>query len=390
MRLSIISSSFVAAVVGFGGTVALPLAAAGAVGASPTETSSYIAALCIGVAVSSTILSVRYKMPLLTAWSTPGSAVIASFGGGIGMSSAVGAFMTSAILITACAAIRPLASLVSRIPMSVAAAMLAGVLVRFPIALVTNAGVTPALVLPLLALFFLLRLWSPSGAVLGVLLAGAAAIFALGLTDGSAFQFVTPHLVFVPPTFDLPVVLGLGIPLFIVTMAAQNLPGFAVLRAGGYWPPTSPALAVTGLTSLVMAFFCASGINLAAITAAICTGPDTHPDPAKRYLCGPWYGLWYVILTALGATLVAVFAVLPPSFIATVAGLALLSPLTGALASSLQEEKDRLAAVATFITTASGIAFFGLGAPFWGLAAGLGVLGLDHLKARFATMQPHG
>lgn len=390
MRLSIVSSSFVAAVVGFGGTIALPLAAAGAVGASPAETSSYIAALCIGVAVSSAILSLRYRMPLITAWSTPGSAVIASFGGGIGMSSAVGAFITCAVLTSACAAIRPLASLVSRIPTSVAAAMLAGVLVRFPIAAVTDAGASPALVLPLLGLFFLVRLWSPSGAVVSVLLAGVAAIFTLGLTDISAFRFVAPQFVLIGPTFEPSAMLGLGLPLFIVTMAAQNLPGFAVLRAAGYTPPTGPALGVTGVTSILTAFLGGSGINLAAITAAICTGPDTHPDPAKRYLCGPFYSLWYLILTALGASLVAVFAALPPAFIATVAGLALLAPLTGALTSALHEDKDRLAAVATFVTTASGIAFLGLGAPFWGLAAGLSVLGLERSKTRFATMRPHG
>jgi len=380
MRLSVVVSTLVAAVVGFGGTLALILAAAAAVGASASETSSWVFVTCLGVALSSTILSLRYKMPIITAWSTPGAALIAAFAGGIGMPAVVGAFLVAAGLVTACAAIRPLGALVARIPMSVAAAMLAGVLVRFVIAVAENAAGAPALVLPLLGVFFLARIWSASAAVLCVLVAGAVAVFALGLNAPIATHVVAPELVLIPPTFDATVLLGLGVPLFLVTMAAQNLPGLAVLRASGYQPPTAPALAVTGLTSLAAAPFGCPGINLAAITAAICTGPDAHPDPAQRYLCGPVYGVWYVLLAVMGASLAGVFAALPAAFIATVAGLALLAPLTGALSTALAEERGRLAAVATFATTASGISVFGVGAPVWGLAAGLIILGLDSLR----------
>ncbi|MBA4791057.1 MAG: benzoate/H(+) symporter BenE family transporter [Rhizobiales bacterium] len=390
MRLSVFVSSLVASLVGFGGTLALIIAATVAVGASPAESASAVAALCAGVAATSLFLSLRYRMPIVTAWSTPGTAVIATFGGGIGMSKAAGAFMLAGALVLACAAIAPLSRLVSRIPMSVASAMLAGVLVRFVMALADNAVDAPVMVLPMLVLFFLLRLWSPTLAVLGVLVAGGVAVLASGNVAVDSIRLAAPHLVVVMPQFEVPVLLGLGIPLFLVTMAAQNLPGLAVLRTFGYDPPATPCLAATGGASVLLAPLGATGINLAAITAAITANPDAHPDPKRRYLAGVAYGTWYVLLAASGASLVAIFAALPPAFIATVAGLALLSPLTGALAGALQEERDRLAAVATFATTASGVAVAGMGAPFWGLMAGLAVLALDRLRERFATMKPHG
>ncbi|WP_127088565.1 benzoate/H(+) symporter BenE family transporter [Aquabacter cavernae] len=390
MRLSVLVSSLVASLVGFGGTLALIIAATVAVGASPAESASAVAALCAGVAATSLFLSLRYRMPIVTAWSTPGAAVIATFGGGIGMPKAAGAFMLAGALVLACAAIGPLSRLVSRIPMSVASAMLAGVLVRFVMALADNAVAVPAMVLPMLVLFFVLRLWSPTLAVFGVLVAGGAAVLASGAVALGDIRLAAPHLVPVVPQFEVPVLLGLGIPLFLVTMAAQNLPGLAVLRTFGYNPSATPSLAATGAASVLLAPFGATGINLAAITAAITANPDAHPDPARRYLAGVAYGGWYILLAISGASLVAIFAALPPAFIATVAGLALLSPLTGALAGALQDERDRLAAVATFATTASGVAVAGMGAPFWGLMAGLAVLGFDRLRERFATMKPHG
>ncbi|OYX90172.1 MAG: benzoate transporter [Azorhizobium sp. 32-67-21] len=390
MRASVLVSSLVASLVGFGGTLALVLAAARAVGASEPEASSTVAALCLGVAATSLLLSLRYRIPIVTAWSTPGAAVIATFGGGIGMPKAVGAFLLAGLLVLACAAIRPLARLVSRIPMCVASAMLAGVLVRFVMGLAENAVAAPLIVLPMLALFFLVRLYSPTAAVLAVLVAGAGAIFATGAAGLDALVFQPPHLAFMVPQADVSVLLGLGVPLFLVTMAAQNLPGLAVLRAMGYQPPTSPLLAATGAATVLLAPFGSTGINLAAITAAITANPDAHPDPARRYLAGVSYGVWYILLAVLGASLVGVFAALPPAFIATVAGLALIAPLTGALAGALQEEQDRLAAVVTFATTASGVAVLGMGAPFWGLLAGLVVFALERLRVRFATKRPHG
>lgn len=380
MRASIVVSAFVAALVGFAGTLALVLAAAAAVGASPAQASSWVCALCLAVAGTSAWLSVRHRMPIITAWSTPGSALIAGFGSGVGMEAATGAFVVAALLVIACAAIRPLGNLVARIPVSVAAAMLAGVLARFVMVLPEHAIAHPALVLPVIGVFFVMRRFSPNWAVPVALVVGivdAAALGALGTMPVPELS----ALVWTTPRFDPPVLLGLAVPLFLVTMASQNLPGFAVLRASGYVPPVPSILGATGIASLVTAPFGAHASNLAAITAALCTGPDTHPDPARRWIAGPVYAGFYVLLAAAGASLVGVFAALPPAVVATFAGLALLSPLTGALTAALAEERDRIAAVATFATTASGISALGLGAPVFGLAAGLLILAIDRRRA---------
>jgi len=270
---------------------------------------------------------------------------------------------------------------VGRIPVAVAAAMLAGVLARFVMALAEHAAAAPALVLPVIAVFFIVRRLSPNWAVPAALVAGGGGALLLGQV-GPLPALELSALVWTTPRFDLPVVVGLGLPLFLVTMASQNLPGFAVLRAGGYMPPVRPILAVTGLASIASAPFGAHATNLAAIAAALCTGPDTHPDPRQRWMAGPVYAAVYALLAAAGASLVGVFAALPAALIAAIAGLALLSPLTGALTAALGEERHRVAAVATFATTASGVTALGLGAPVWGLAAGLVIIGLDRRERR--------
>ncbi|ABS66688.1 benzoate/H(+) symporter BenE family transporter [Xanthobacter versatilis] len=379
MRVSVIVSAFVAALVGFGGTLAIVLAAAAAVGASPAEASSWVAAICLAIAATSAFLSIRYRMPIIAAWSTPGAALIAGFGSGIGMASATGAFLVAGLLVVLCAAIKPLGTLVGRIPVAVAAAMLAGVLVRFVMALAEHAAASPALVLPVIAVFFIVRVLSPNWAVPAALVVGGAGAVLLGRV-GPMPEFELSALVWTTPRFEPPVLVGLGLPLFLVTMASQNLPGFAVLRACGYVPPVRPILAVTGLASMASAPFGAHATNLAAIAAALCTGPETHPDPRRRWLAGPVYAGFYLLLAAAGASLVGVFAALPPALIATIAGLALLSALTGALTAALNEDRHRVAAVATFATTASGVTALGLGAPVWGLAAGLLIVGLDRLR----------
>ena len=189
-------------------------------------------------------------------------------------------------------------------------------------------------------------------------------------------------LTFIAPTFDPSVLIGLGLPLFLVTMASQNLPGLAVLKASGYEPPAGPILAATGLASVVTGIFGAHTSNLAAISAAICTGPDTHPDPKKRWMVGPFYALSYLVFAAFSAALIGLIAALPPELIKTVAGLALMGAFLGALGSALAEEVKRFPAIVTFAVTASGLTLFGIGSAFWGLAAGLVTLALDLLAIR--------
>jgi benzoate membrane transport protein len=244
---------------------------------------------------------------------------------------------------------------------------------------VRTITVDPVLILPLVVAFFVIRLVNPALSVLAVLIGGGIAAFLLGRV-GSLPAPELSTLALIEPTFSLSATIGLAIPLYLVTMASQNLSGLAVLKAAGYRPNPGPIIAVTGLFSLLSAPFGALTTNLAAISAAICTGPDAHPDPAERWKTGPFYALAYLIFAAFGASLVAVFAVLPQSLIVLVAGLALMAPLANALSIALRDEPERMAAAATFAVTASGIVLFGIGAAFWGLLAGLAVLGIDSFK----------
>jgi benzoate membrane transport protein len=371
----------VAALVGFGSTIAIIIAAAQAVGADAAQTSSWVAALCLAMAATSGFLSVRYRMPVVTAWSTPGAALIAA-SSGISIHAAVGSFLLAGSLIMLAALIKPFGRLIERIPTSIAAAMLAGVLIRFIMAVFESAQGAPALVLPLVGIFLIVRLFNPALAVLAVLLLGIVLAFGGGLAQPLPSDLSLSSLTFIAPAWEPAVLIGLGLPLFLVTMASQNLPGLAVLKASGYQPPSRPILAATGLASVVTALFGAHTSNLAAISAAICTGPDTHPDPAKRWMVGPFYALTYLIFAAFSAALIGMIAALPPELIRTVAGLALIGAFAGALGSALSEEAKRFPAVLTLAVTASGLTLFGIGSAFWGLAAGLLALGLDSLAPR--------
>ncbi len=379
MRTSVIISALVAILVGFGSSVAVILAAAKAVGATPDQTSSWVAALCLAIAGTTAVLSVRHRMPIVTAWSTPGAALIAT-SQGIVMEQAVGAFFLAAILILATAAFRPIGALMTRIPTAIAAAMLAGVLFGFILSMFDHLQASPALVLPLLAVFIVFRLFSAAWAVLVVLMAGVALAYGLEMTR-PIDTLELSRFTYIHPVFDPVTLIGLGVPLYIVTMASQNLPGFAVLKAADYEAPSRSILTVTGLASLITAAVGAHSSNLAAITASLCTGADTHPDKDKRWLCGPVYALGYALLGIFGASLVTLFASFPDALIATVAGVALSGPFIASLSASVTEERDRFAAITTFAVTASGFSAFGLGAAMWGLIAGLIVFGLEHLKA---------
>ncbi|MSP48367.1 MAG: benzoate transporter BenE [Alphaproteobacteria bacterium] len=381
MSGSVVVSAVVAVIVGFGGTLALIVAAAQAVGADAAEISSWVAALCLAMAATSAYLSVRHRLPVVTAWSTPGAALIAA-STGIDLAAAIGAFLLAGALVLLTALFRPLGSWIERIPTSVAAAMLAGVLLRFVIAVFDSAESSPLLVLPLVALFLAVRLASPFGAVLVVLVAGVVLAEILGLAGPLPTEVTFSALVFTRPSFEPAVLIGLGLPLYLVTMASQNLPGFAVLRAAGYPVPSRSILAATGLASVLTAPFGAHASNLAAITASICTGPDAHPDASKRWLTGPVYGASYLVLAVFGASLVSLFQAMPPALIVTIAGTALIGPLAGALGSALAEERQRVAATLTLAVTASGVSFLGIGSAFWGLSVGLLTLALTSLWAR--------
>lgn len=379
--LSTISAGIIAPLVGFAGTVALVIAAAQAVGATPGQTISWLAAVSIAKALAGLALTWHYRMPIVLAWSTPGAALIAA-SQGIDFPTAIGAFVVASLLLVATGLVRPLGTLIGRIPAGIASAMLAGVLFRFVADVALAAPTLPLLVLPLVVIFLVARLIHAASAMLVVVAAGVVLTYALGLAGPLPQGLGLSRLEWVTPRFDLAAMLGLGLPLYLVTMAAQNLPGVAVLRANGYNPPPGPLFAVSGLASLLSAPFGAHPCNLAAITAAICAGPDAHPDPDKRWGAGVVYALVFLVLAAFAGPFVALFAAMPKALIVTVAGLALTGALMGAMAGAMADEKVRLPALMTFATTASGVAVFGVGAAFWGLAVGLLALGIERVMSK--------
>ncbi len=379
--MSLVFSAFVAVFVGFTASVAVVLAAAESLGATPAQTVSWVAGLALAKGAASLWLSWRHRLPIICAWSTPGAALIAA-STGLDMAAAVGAFLLAAALMMLTAAFRPLGALIEKIPMPIAAAMLAGVIFRFVVAVFDEMRVSPGLVLPLLAVFLLARLVNPFLGVIAALAAGIILSFAGGLAAWPVGGLALSGLEFVTPRFDTAAMLGIGIPLYLVTMAAQNLPGFAVLRAAGYQPPVPACLFATGLASALTAPFGAHMVNMAAISASICTGPDTHPDPAQRWKAGIVYGLAWLAIAATAGLLLALILAMPKALIVAVAGLGLVGSLTGALTQATSSDGHRFAAVVTFAVAASSLTLFGVGSAFWSLVAGLGVLTLDAIAGR--------
>ena len=379
---SIISSAATAVVVGFASTILLIMQAAQAVGATPSQQASWAAALCFGMVITTFYLSWAHKMPIITAWSTPGAALIATSASGISYENALGAFVVAGLLMALTALLKPLARAIAQIPAPIAAAMLAGVLLKYTLGVPAAALSLPLFVFPLIVAFFGLRLSFPLFAVPVVVVLGVGMAAFAGLFAGDCCAVGFTRLEWVTPQFDGKTILSLGVPLFLVTMASQNLPGFAVLRASGYEPPVTSCLLTTGLASMAMAPFGSHSVNMAAITASLVTGPDTHVDPAKRWLVAWPYLVLYVAVGLAAALLVQILGALPAALITTIVGLALFSPLMGSVVAMLKEPRDIESALITFLVTASGVTFYGVGSAFWGLVAGLVLFGARHLVKR--------
>ncbi|MBD7942071.1 benzoate/H(+) symporter BenE family transporter [Brevundimonas guildfordensis] len=364
------SAAAVATIVGFGGTVALVVQAGQAMGASPEQIVSMVTALCLGIAVPGALLSWRLKTPVILAWSTPGAALLAASTLSLGWSTAVGAFVLAGVMMTLTGLVPALGRLAERIPATVASAMLAGVLLPFCLKLFLVFPSDLALAGGLLLVFLIMRRLAPAWALPAVL-AAAFAVLAwrgqLGLPQGSGlFGSLLP----VQLAFDWKAAVSLALPLYLVTLASQNLPGLVVLRAAGYAPPAGKLIFWTGLASALLAPFGAHGVNLAALVAAIGAGPEAHPDPAQRWAVGVLYGLFYLGVALFAAPLAGLFIAMPTAALALLTGLALIAPLTGSLSGMMSAAEDREAAVLTFAATASGMALFGVGSAFWGLAVG--------------------
>ncbi|KES21893.1 MULTISPECIES: benzoate/H(+) symporter BenE family transporter [Pseudomonas] len=364
-------AGFVAMLTGYTSSLVLMFQAGQAAGLSNAQISSWIWALSIGMALTTIGLTLRYRTPIVIAWSTPGAALLISSLPGVPYSEAIGAFIVCAALITLCGITGSFDRLMRQVPGSLAAALLAGVLFRICIEICRAAEQQTLLVAAMFLSYLLAKRLSPRYAVFVALLVGVALAGALGLLNFSHFQLELAKPVWTTPSFSLAATISIGIPLFIVAMASQNMPGLAVLRADGYQVPASPLISSTGIASLLLAPFGSHGINLAAISAAICTGPEAHENPHKRYTAALWCGVFYGVAGIFGATLAALFAALPKALVLSIAALALLGSITNGLSNAMAEARQREAAMVTFLVTASGFTLFSVGSAFWGLVAGL-------------------
>ncbi|MGW2658876.1 benzoate/H(+) symporter BenE family transporter [Streptomyces sp. NPDC001478] len=368
---SAVAAGLIAVTVGVTSSAALVFTAAKAAGADERELSSWMLALGIGLACTSIGLSLRFRAPVVTAWSTPGAALLTTGLSGVSMPQAIGAFVFSGLLILVSGVTGWFSRLMSRIPVPLAAALLAGVLFRFGTGLFSTMHGSFAVAFPMFTAYLLARRLLPRYAVLVALAAGVAAtVFTGGWKLGTVrLALATP--VFTAPEFDWKVLVSVGAPLFVVTMASQNLPGVAVLRGSGYDVPVSPLMTWTGAANAVLAPFGAFGLNLAAITAAICTGEEAHPDRDRRFLAAVWAGVFYLCVGLLGATVASLLAAMPHELVLAIAGIGLLATIEASLVSALSDPSSREAAVVTFLATASGVTLLGIGSAFWGLLAGL-------------------
>ena len=381
LSVSAVIAGFVTVLVGFTSSAVIVFQAAQTLGASAAEIASWMWALGLGMGVTCIALSLRYRVPVVTAWSTPGAAMLITSAAGVAMPDAIGAFMISAALITVAGFTGWFERAINRIPLSLASGMLAGVLLRFGLDVFIAMKSQLALALAMFAVYLVARRAMPRYAVVAALAVGIAIAGSLGLlrVDGLHFEFAQP--VFTAPRFSLAAMIGVALPLFVVTMASQNVPGAAVLRADGYAVPLSPLIGWTGVATLLLAPFGAYALNLAAITAAICTGREAHEDPGRRYVAAVFAGVFYLVIGLFGATVGALFAAFPKELILTIAGLALLGTIGNGLANALAGEREREPALITFLVTASGVTLFGVGSAFWGLVAG--VVALVVLRARY-------
>ncbi len=368
--LSAILAGFVTVLVGFTSSAALVFQAGHAVGATPAQMASWMWALGIGMGVTCIVLSLRYRVPVVTAWSTPGAAMLITSASGVPMAEAIGAFIVCAVLMAVSGFSGWFERALKRIPLSLASGMLAGVLLRFGLDVFVSLQHALSMVLSMCVVYLLGRKFLPRYAVILALAVGTVVAAAQGELHFERFELAIATPVWIEPSFSLSAMVGIALPLFMVTMASQNIPGVAVIRASGYEAPISPLIGWISTVTLLLAPFGAYALNLAAITAAICMGREAHEDSQRRYVAAVAAGVFYLLIGVFGATVAALFSALPKTLILAIAGLALLGTIGNGLATAMRDEQEREAALITFLVTASGLTLLGIGSAFWGLVAG--------------------
>ncbi|WP_394183993.1 benzoate/H(+) symporter BenE family transporter [Marinomonas posidonica] len=381
LSLSAVVAGFVAVLIGFASSVAIVFQAAQAAGASEDIIVSWIMVLGIGMGATCFFLSLWYKAPVITAWSTPGAALLATSLANVSYPEAIGVFIFAGLLACLVGMSGLFDRLMNWVPLPIACAMLAGVLFQFGLSIFTSMTEDAFMVATMLLVYLFSRVFLPRYAILLVLMAGVVCV--LGRAEQAIFSMIPVqfgHLVWVYPEWNLSALIGVGVPLFIVTMTSQNIPGVAVMRGSGYKTPVSPLISWTGLASVVLAPAGGFAFNLAAITAAICSGNECHRDPNKRYIAGLSAGVFYLFAGFAGVSVVALFAVFPASMVAALAGIALLGTIGMNLKTAMLEDSTREASLVTFLVTVSGVSFAGIASAFWGILFGVICLLVSKLK----------
>lgn len=385
-----IVAGLISVIVNYGGTFILVFQAAKVAGLSPEMTASWVWSVSIGVGITGLFLSWVSREPIITAWSTPAAAFLVVALSTTPYAEAVGAYIISAAAFVLLGLSGCFEKVIRLIPPGVAAGLLAGILLQFGIGAFGGMSLDPVLVGLLIAAYVVLKRFTARYAVVGILVLGLAFLLTQGRVElsGLALQFAAP--VFTHPEFSINALLSVALPLFLITLTGQYMPGMLVLRNDGFSTSANPILTVTGLGSLLMAPFGSHAFNVAAITAAICTGKEASEDPSKRWVAGVAAGLFYILVGVFGVTLAAVFMAFPPTFITTLAGLALLGTIGASLASAMADVKTREASLITFLACAANITLLGIGGAFWGLLIGLAACALlnGRLPRREAVVIP--
>lgn len=366
-----IVAGLISVIVNYGGTFILVFQAAQVAGLSPGLTASWVWSVSIGVGITGLVLSWRYREPIITAWSTPAAAFLVTALATTPYAEAVGAYIVSAAAFVVLGLSGQFDRLIRIIPLGIASALLAGVLLQFGIGAFGAASLDPVLVGLLIGAYLVLKRLAPRYAVVGILLLGLVFLISQNRVDLSGLELKLAAPVFTMPEFSLSSLLSVALPLFLITLSGQYVPGMLVLRNDGYTTSANPIVTLTGLGSLIMATFGSHAFNIAAITAAIVTGPEAHEDPSRRWIGGIAAGLFYTVIGIFGVTLAAVFTAFPATFITTLAGLALLGTIGNSLAGALADPKTREAALMTLLASAANIQLLGIGGAFWGLVIGL-------------------
>jgi benzoate membrane transport protein len=366
-----IASGFVAMLVGYTSAAAIVFQAAISSGADADKIASWMWAVGVGMGVCGIAMSLRFKAPIIVAWSTPGAALLVTSLPGIPMGDAVGAFLFSSALLTLCGVTGWFEKIMQIIPPSLGAAMLAGVLLRFGLNAFSSMETAFEMVALMLFTYILGKHYLPRYVIPTTFIVGVGYAALTGQIHVTGIELSPTLPVWTTPSFSISTLIGVGLPLFIVTMASQNIPGIATLRAHGYKTPASPLISWTGITGFILAPFGGFAFNLGAITAAICMSKETDPDPTKRYYATIWAGIFCVLMGIFGATVTSLFTLFPAELIMAIAGLALIGTISNSLHTALASEAEREAAFITFAITASGVTLLTIGAPFWGILAGL-------------------